>query len=70
MVASKRKHKRSNYSITMLLPAILFIFLIGWCMYCIGNQERPDKKQHKPLKEENVTIMPILYEETQEIINK
>jgi len=54
----------------MLLPAILFIFLIGWCMYCIGNQERPDKKQHKPLKEENVTIMPILYEETQEIINK
>ena len=45
-------------------------------MYCIGDQKRPTKRQEKPLKKEkdnvkdNVTIMPIVYEETQEIINE
>jgi len=56
--------------IIMLLPTILFIFLIGWCMYFIGDQKRPDKIQRKPPKKDNVTIMPIIYEETQEIINE
>ena len=59
--------------IIMLLPALIFIFLMGWCMYCIGDQKRPDKIQRKPIKKEsgdNVTIMPIIYEETQEIINE
>ena len=60
----------------VLLPALVFIFIIGWCMYCIGDQKRPTKRQDKPLKKEkdnvkdNVTIMPIVYEETQEIINE
>jgi hypothetical protein len=56
--------------IIMLLPAILFVFLMGWCMYLIGDQKRPDKIKRKPVKKDNVTIMPILYEETQEIINE
>ena len=56
--------------VIMLLPAILSIFLIGWSMYSIGNQKRPDKIQRKPLKKDNVTIMPIVYEETQEIVNE
>ena len=60
--------------IIMFLPALIFIFLMGWCMYCIGDQKRPDKIQRKPLKKDNVrdnvTIMPIIYEETQEIINE
>ena len=55
--------------IIMLLPVILFIFLMGWCMYWIGDQKRPDKIKRKPVKKDNVTIMPILYEEPQEIIN-
>jgi hypothetical protein len=56
----------------VFLPAVLFIFLLGWCTYCIGDQKRPNKIQHKPRKEDkdNVTIMPIVYEETQEIINE
>ena len=56
--------------IIMLLPAILFVFLMGWCMYWIGDQKRPDKIKRKPVKKDNVTIMPIVYEETQEIINE
>ncbi len=60
--------------IIMLLPALIFIFLIGWCMYCISDQKRPAKKQRKPLKKDNirdnVTLLPIVYEETQEIVNE
>jgi hypothetical protein len=61
--------------IIMLLPVIIFIFLMGWSMYWIGDQKRPAKRQRKPLKKEkdnvkdNVTIMPIVYEEPQEIAN-
>jgi len=58
----------------MLFPALIFIFLIGWCMYCIGDRKKPEKIQPKPIKKENlrdnVTIIPIIYEETQEIINE
>jgi hypothetical protein len=60
--------------IAMLLPALIFILIMGWCMYMIGDQKRPDKIQRKPLKKDNVrdnvTIMPIVYEETQEIVNE
>ena len=56
--------------IIMLLPVIVFIFLMGWYMYWIGDQKRPDKIQRKPLKKDNVTFMPIVREETQEIVNE
>ena len=55
--------------IIMLLPVIIFIFLMGWSMYWIGDQKRQDKIKRKPLKKDNITIMPIVYEETQEIMN-
>jgi hypothetical protein len=54
----------------MLLPALIFMFIIGWCMYWMGNQKRKERTQRKPPKEDNVTIMPIILEETQEIENE
>jgi hypothetical protein len=58
----------------MLFPALIVIFLIGWCMYCIGDRKKPEKIQRKPIKKDNlrddVTIMPIIYEEKQEIMNE
>jgi hypothetical protein len=56
--------------IIFLLPALVVIFLVGWCMYFIGDEKRTNKIQHKPPKKDNVTIMPIIYEETQEITNE
>jgi flagellar basal body-associated protein FliL len=72
LVPPKGKRKRSKIVTIMLLPALVVIFIIGWCMYCVGDQKRPTKRQDKPLKKEKdyVTIMPIVYEETQEIINE
>ena len=51
----------------LLLPALICIFIIGWCMYWMGDQKRTDKIHHKLPKKDNVTIMPIFFEEPQEI---
>ena len=53
----------------MLLPALIFIFIMGWCLYWIGDQKKPDKIKRKSAKKDNVTFMPIVQEETQEIMN-
>jgi hypothetical protein len=57
-----------------LLPVLIFIFLMGWSMYWIGDQKRPEKRTEKtkrkaPPKKDNVTFMPIPLEEKPEIIN-
>jgi flagellar basal body-associated protein FliL len=64
------KRKRSKAMIIMLLPLLIFVFVIGWCMYWIGNQKRTVKTQRKPPEKDNVTVMPIILEETQEIANE
>jgi heme/copper-type cytochrome/quinol oxidase subunit 2 len=66
LVASKGKRKRSKAMTIMLLPMLIVIFIIGWFMYCMGDQKRSDKIQHKPPKKDYVTIMPIVFEEPQE----
>jgi flagellar basal body-associated protein FliL len=69
LATSKGKRKRSKAMIIMLLPALIFIFIMGWCMYWMGDQKRSDKIQHKPPEKDNVSIKPIVFEEPQEIIN-
>jgi flagellar basal body-associated protein FliL len=69
LVASKNKRKRSKAMIIMLLPLLILMFIIGWCMYWTGKQKGTDKTERKPPKEDNVTVMPIILEETQEIVN-
>ena len=61
--------------IIILLPALLVIFIAGWCMYVMGNQKRSNNRQQsKPIKKDkvkdNVTIMPIIHEETPEMVNE
>lgn len=75
MATSKGKRKRNKAMIIMLLPMLIVIFIIGWFMYWMGDEKRTDKIQHKPPKQQkqpekdNVTIMPIVFEEPQEIPN-
>jgi len=68
LVASKSK--RGKAMIIMLFPLLIFVFIIGWCIYWIGSQKRTDKTRRKQPKKGNVTIMPMILEETQEIIRE
>lgn len=51
---------RKRTLILLLLPLILILWTIGWTLLFVGNQETPTKK-----KEDNVTIMPVPYKETE-----
>jgi hypothetical protein len=70
LLSTKVKHKRSKTTVIMLLPGLIFIAIIGWCMYCIGDQKRVYPKGHKIVEKDNVTIMPMIYQEKQDIINQ
>lgn len=56
----------------MLLPMLIVIFFIGWVMYFMGGEKRGDKmhkssKQRKQPEQDNVTFMPVIFEEPEKI---
>jgi len=53
-----------------LLPVLAFIFLIGWCMYWAGGRKRKEKPEAKTPQKDNVTLLPAIFEDVQEIENK
>jgi lipopolysaccharide biosynthesis regulator YciM len=54
---------RRRTLILLLLPALLFLWIIGWTMYCTGNQQTTSKQAHKK-ERKNVEIIPnLLYEQ-------
>jgi hypothetical protein len=74
---SKRrfKRKRSKGLVLLLLPALIFIGVIGWLVYSLEMPSRKAPKlQPKPLRAETgddgVTLFPAIYEENKEIPNQ
>jgi len=53
----------------MLLPAIIVLFMIGWYISVMCNDKQVGKKQERQSKRDNVSILPILFEENKEITN-
>jgi hypothetical protein len=45
-----------------LLPVIIFLWIIGWTLFWIGSQNKPQKNQKETEKEE-IIITTALYEE-------
>jgi len=52
--------------VILLLPVLIFLFLAGWSLYCIGNQRR--QREIEPASPEELeTMMAIFLEEQLEI---
>jgi hypothetical protein len=51
----------------MLLPALIFIGFMGWCMYALGSQKHTQKKLQNT--KDNVTLVPLIFEEQEQIRN-
>jgi hypothetical protein len=66
LVHLKVKRKRSRGLVTLLLPALIFVGVIGWLMYTLGNKEKPQVTRKSPRKD-NVTLLPIVFEEQEEL---
>lgn len=66
----KEKRKRNKAIIVLLLPAIIFLWIIGWSLYWIGHQKEPRQAQpSSPKEEDHVSLIPIVLEEPLEIEN-
>lgn len=66
-VNEKGKRKRNKVMTFLLLPALISIFLMGWGLYSMDYQKGNYIIQNKLPKKDNVTIMPIAFDEKQEI---
>jgi flagellar basal body-associated protein FliL len=53
---------RKRIFILLLLPIFIVLWIIGWTFLFFGRQKSSSKNQ-----KENVTIMPVLREEAEEI---
>lgn len=66
----KGKLKRPKGMMILLLPVIAIVFLIGWTMYMIGD-EQIEKKKRKVVnlpKKEHVQLIPNLSSGEKEIV--
>ncbi len=64
LVSRRTRHRRKRLTI-ILLPVLIFIAVIGWLMYTFGSPKKP-KAPRKSTKKDNVTLMPIIFEEEQQ----
>lgn len=68
MRATKQKRKRSRFVIALLLPALVFVWLVGWSMYWLGHQRKDKEKNKTTHKEDNIKLVPaVALEEPSEI---
>ena len=66
VVYRKVTRKRSKDLTIMLLPVLVFIGVIGWLIYALGNPAKRNAPRKLP-KKEYITLLPIGLEEKQEI---
>ena len=53
----------------MLLPLMMLTFIIGFCMYCLGEEKMTSKTKAKPIENDSISIMPIVLEEQEVVIS-
>jgi flagellar basal body-associated protein FliL len=63
--SQKNTRKRRKAFTLILLPAVVFIWLIGWSLYWIGLKRKTTEKKSAP-KEYDVTMLVIPDEQTVE----
>jgi len=72
MTHKKIRRKRSKTLTFMLLPALVFIGIMGLFLYLSGNQySHAIKKSPQGVKQsDGITFIPAIYEEHAKIIGK
>ena len=58
------KRRRSRALVMILLPALIFIGVVGWFMYAMDNK-KPARRRIP--QGDGVTFLPIVFEEQNEI---
>ena len=74
MVSYKLKRKNSKGLAVFLFPILMITFVLGWCIYLMGDDKRTmdarvKAKAESKLHEDNINIFAIPFEEEQEIMS-
>ncbi len=67
LTVTKPQRKRNRLVTLLLLPAVAFIWLIGWCMYCVGRATEAKPKTHAKREGGDVTLVPAAAVEEEEL---
>jgi hypothetical protein len=54
---------RRRTLILLLLPALLFLWIVGWTMYWTGDQQTTSKQAYKKERKDVEIIPNLLYEQ-------
>jgi hypothetical protein len=68
LATKKSRRKRKNTLKILLLPALIFVFFMGWCMYWAGDKKDQKHLNRKVPNKDNVTLLPAIFEETERTI--
>jgi hypothetical protein len=68
LTVPRNRRKRDKALIAVLLPATIFLWIVGWGLYWISRQkESPKPQSPSPKDEDHVHLMPIIFEDPIEI---
>ncbi len=56
MRVTKQRRTRSKVVAALLLPAIIFMWIVGWAFYWIGHQKETKYSTQQVPKRDNVTF--------------
>lgn len=62
------KRRFSKAARVLLFPAFALAFIVGWCMYVVGDRKRAAPPKRKQRQDDGVTFLPTVLEE-QELVN-
>jgi len=63
-----QKRTRSRAIVALLMPAVIFLWIIGWSLYWIGHQRDGKRAPSWKASENTVQLKAIPFEEKPEII--
>ncbi len=60
LTVTKPRRRRNRLVTVLLLPAVAFMWLIGWCMYCVGRAAEAKPKTQAKHRDGDVTLVPVV----------
>ena len=66
---TKQTRRRKRLVVALMLPALVFAWLVGWSLDWIGHQRENERQPKFTPEKDNITVLPAMcLEETQEAI--
>ena len=62
------KRRRNRLIVALLMPAVIFLWVVGWSLYWIGHQRDDKPVKHAKASQDSVRLDAVVFEDQPEII--